>query len=327
MASATANTKVKVSGYAKRNNASAAVPLEIDSDSDFNPGAYIPEDTKKKNKRTKRASHLKSGSSGGKKRQRDSDDDYDVPKAHKRYRPDVKGENPLLEFFNDTEELGLHSASEDETDGEEEEEEEEDDDDDDQEEQDDDEPIVLKSMVGFTRKTMPEKPTQPPIEDDSVTESDTDEDDVISVPPSQALAAKAIPNDDSVTESDTEDESESSLAPPAASKPSPTKPVYDPNSVTEEDSVTEDDSDMDNEPMMISPHLKPRPGFPLASGQKPQGPLVLDEAKEIKVPATINTYLREYQRDGIKFFYRQYSVGRGGLLGDDMGLGKNFFIP
>ncbi|PBK92613.1 hypothetical protein ARMGADRAFT_167254 [Armillaria gallica] len=102
MASATASTKVKVSGYAKRNNASAAVPLEIDSDSDFNPGAYIPEDTKKKNKRTKRASHLKSGSSGGKKRQRDSDDDYDVPKTRKRYRPDVKGENPLLEFFSNT---------------------------------------------------------------------------------------------------------------------------------------------------------------------------------------------------------------------------------
>ncbi|PBK71723.1 hypothetical protein ARMSODRAFT_1016721 [Armillaria solidipes] len=323
MASATASTKVKVSGYAKRNNASAAVPLEIDSDPDFNPGAYIPEDTKKKNKKTKRASHLKSGSSGGKKRQRDSDDDYDVPKARKRYRPDVKGENPLLEFFNDTEELGLHSASEDETDDGEEEEE-EDDDDDDQEEQDDDEPIILKSMVGFTRKTMPEKPTQPPVEDDSVTESDTDEDDVIPVPPSQALAAKAISNDDSVTEDDTEDEIEGS---PAPSKPSQMKPVYDPNSVTEEDSVTEDDSDMDDEPMMISPHLKPRPGFPLASGQKPQGSLILDEAKGIKVPAAINTYLREYQRDGIKFFYRQYSEGRGGLLGDDMGLGKTFFIP
>ncbi|KAK0497746.1 RAD26-like SNF2 family DNA-dependent ATPase [Armillaria luteobubalina] len=321
MASVATSTKVKVSGYAKRNNASAAVPLELDSDSDFNPGAYIPEDTKKKNKRTKRTSHLKSGSSGGKKRQRDSDDDYDAPKAHKRYRPDVKGENPLLEFFNDTEELDLHSASEDETDEEEEEE-----DDDDQEEQDDEEPIILKSMVGFTRKTVPEKPTQPPIEDDSVTESDTDEDEVISVPQAQALAAKAIPHDDSVTESDTEDEIEGPLAPPAASNPSQTKPIYDPNSVTEDDSETEDDSDMDDEPMMISQHMKPRPGFPLAPGQKPLGPLILDEAKGIKVPAAINTYLREYQRGGIKFFYRQYSEGRGGLLGDDMGLGKTIQV-
>lgn len=38
------------------------------------------------------------------------------------------------------------------------------------------------------------------------------------------------------------------------------------------------------------------------------------------VPAAINTYLREYQRDGVRFFWRQYKEGRGGLLGDDMGL-------
>jgi len=38
------------------------------------------------------------------------------------------------------------------------------------------------------------------------------------------------------------------------------------------------------------------------------------------VPAAINTYLREYQRDGVRFFWNQYQQGRGGLLGDDMGL-------
>lgn len=38
------------------------------------------------------------------------------------------------------------------------------------------------------------------------------------------------------------------------------------------------------------------------------------------VPAAINTYLRDYQRDGVRFFWRQYVEGRGGLLGDDMGL-------
>ncbi|XP_019852622.1 PREDICTED: DNA excision repair protein ERCC-6-like 2 isoform X2 [Amphimedon queenslandica] len=42
----------------------------------------------------------------------------------------------------------------------------------------------------------------------------------------------------------------------------------------------------------------------------------------ICVPAPINQYLREYQRDGIKFLYSQYSKGVGGLLCDDMGLGK-----
>jgi SNF2 family DNA or RNA helicase len=51
------------------------------------------------------------------------------------------------------------------------------------------------------------------------------------------------------------------------------------------------------------------------------GPLVLDAEQGIQVPAAINTYLREYQREGIKFFWERYNEGRGGLLGDDMGLG------
>jgi len=38
------------------------------------------------------------------------------------------------------------------------------------------------------------------------------------------------------------------------------------------------------------------------------------------VPASINTYLREYQREGVVFFWDLYKQGRGGLLGDDMGL-------
>lgn len=47
---------------------------------------------------------------------------------------------------------------------------------------------------------------------------------------------------------------------------------------------------------------------------------MLDEEKNISVPGAINTYLREYQRDGVRFFCRMYSDNRGGLLGDDMGL-------
>ncbi|XP_060073499.1 DNA excision repair protein ERCC-6-like 2 [Ylistrum balloti] len=42
----------------------------------------------------------------------------------------------------------------------------------------------------------------------------------------------------------------------------------------------------------------------------------------IEVPATINRYLRDYQRDGIKFLYSHYRQDRGAILGDDMGLGK-----
>jgi hypothetical protein len=66
--------------------------------------------------------------------------------------------------------------------------------------------------------------------------------------------------------------------------------------------------------------LKPKPGFPLAPGQRHLGPLILDTEQKYMVPAAINTYLREYQRDGVRFFWRQYKEGRGGLLGDDMGL-------
>ncbi|CAL1534431.1 unnamed protein product [Lymnaea stagnalis] len=40
------------------------------------------------------------------------------------------------------------------------------------------------------------------------------------------------------------------------------------------------------------------------------------------VPATINQYLRDYQREGIEFLYDHYSNNTGAILGDDMGLGK-----
>ena len=66
--------------------------------------------------------------------------------------------------------------------------------------------------------------------------------------------------------------------------------------------------------------LKPRPGFPLAPGQRYAKALILDEEEDVQIPAAINTYLRDYQRDGVKFLWRQYKQGCGGLLGDDMGL-------
>jgi SNF2 family DNA or RNA helicase len=47
--------------------------------------------------------------------------------------------------------------------------------------------------------------------------------------------------------------------------------------------------------------------------------MVLDAEQGIRVPAAINTYLREYQQEGVKFLWERYSEGRGGLLGDDMG--------
>ncbi|KAM7391442.1 hypothetical protein PAMP_022131 [Pampus punctatissimus] len=51
-------------------------------------------------------------------------------------------------------------------------------------------------------------------------------------------------------------------------------------------------------------------------------PLVLGDAGGDKVPYTINRYLRDYQREGIRFIYNNYIHSRGCILGDDMGLGK-----
>lgn len=66
--------------------------------------------------------------------------------------------------------------------------------------------------------------------------------------------------------------------------------------------------------------LGPKPGFPLRPGQIAEESMILDQKLGIKVPAAINTYLRDYQRDGVQFLYRQYEKNLGGLLGDDMGL-------
>lgn len=66
--------------------------------------------------------------------------------------------------------------------------------------------------------------------------------------------------------------------------------------------------------------FSPRPGFALRDGQKFLTAFVLSREKGIMVPAAINTYLREYQREGVQFFWNLYNEGRGGLLGDDMGL-------
>jgi SNF2 family DNA or RNA helicase len=50
--------------------------------------------------------------------------------------------------------------------------------------------------------------------------------------------------------------------------------------------------------------------------------LVLDQSNGIQVNSSTNRWLRDYQREGVKFFYDRYKDGRGGILGDDMGLGR-----
>ncbi|TMS03462.1 DNA excision repair protein ERCC-6-like 2 [Larimichthys crocea] len=51
-------------------------------------------------------------------------------------------------------------------------------------------------------------------------------------------------------------------------------------------------------------------------------PLELSDVNGDRVPYTINRYLRDYQREGIRFIYNNYMRSRGCILGDDMGLGK-----
>ena len=73
-------------------------------------------------------------------------------------------------------------------------------------------------------------------------------------------------------------------------------------------------------PYSQSEPLEARPTFRLGLNQKHLGPLVLDQRKHVRVPSTINTFLRDYQRDGVKFLYEKFRNSVGGMLGDDMGL-------
>ncbi|KLO16592.1 hypothetical protein SCHPADRAFT_919848 [Schizopora paradoxa] len=131
--------------------------------------------------------------------------------------------------------------------------------------------------------------------EESVTESESEEEHVTYRPP--AILYPAQVHDDSVTESESDDEVVSS--------------------VTEDE--TEDELDdlqgKDAKPMLIRDASQPM-----------LGPLVLNANLNIQVPALVNTFLREYQRDGIRFFWERFEDKRGGVLGDDMGLGKTIQV-
>ncbi|PPQ68987.1 hypothetical protein CVT25_009172 [Psilocybe cyanescens] len=172
-------------------------------------------------------------------------------------------------------------------------------------------------------------------EDDSVTESSSYRErrsssasqlsDRASVGAGKGKAIAKGNVSDSVTESQS-DVAPAAQMPPKLRAKSPAKPIL--SSVAqgklpqiqagESDSVTESESEPELD--LKSTKLKPRPSIPLKPGQTVQKAFLLDEKKRVKIPATINTYLRDYQRDGVKFLYRQYKAGKGGLLGDDMGL-------
>lgn len=45
-----------------------------------------------------------------------------------------------------------------------------------------------------------------------------------------------------------------------------------------------------------------------------------------QVPGSINSRLRAYQREGVRFLFKLYAQGMGGVLSDDMGLGKTLQV-
>ena len=66
----------------------------------------------------------------------------------------------------------------------------------------------------------------------------------------------------------------------------------------------------------------PNEDFVLAADEHGNEPVEGEEPHiELVVPARINKRLADYQRAGVRFLFRQYACGKGGLLADDMGLG------
>lgn len=267
-------------GYKNRSFISEPAPLELDSDSDFNPGKYSDPEKKEKKKRKRKSLPKKPRTSASSnKRSRSEYEKYNRdPRPEKRPKHPVY--NPLSEFFDVTSEYEAEAEDDDDMDV-------------DGEDDDDDKPATPKALTSASPRA------KPPDSDDSATE---DEDILFS-----QTSSKFVADDDSATE---EEDEEYGMT---------TK-----RKTVDEDSATEDDEEEYN--MIVEEGLKPRPGFPLPPGKQPSGSLVLDTCNDIKVPASINTHLREYQRDGVRFFWNQYNQSMGGLLGDDMGLGKTIQV-
>ncbi|CAK5270975.1 unnamed protein product [Mycena citricolor] len=285
-------------------NANSRVLSDFESDSEYDPG-FIPgpvpieELQSKKGKKKPQRRSLKRRDSmqsdtaeqPAKKRKR-----MGAPPTQRRGPVADSAHNVLLEFFEDIEPFSGGSSDEgdyfaqDEADQEDEDEE-----DDDDGHNDSDSVPRVNPFAAYRSNAAEGRPPMQPPDDPDATEPDT-EDEI----PISKQQRKASPTDDSVTESDTEPEIANARR-------------AQPQSGSETEPDTEDEAP-------VSSHEEPKPGFPLQDGQRLLGPMMLDQKLDIKVPAAINTYLREYQRDGIRFFWERYKMGRGGLLGDDMGL-------
>ncbi|KAJ7041189.1 P-loop containing nucleoside triphosphate hydrolase protein [Mycena alexandri] len=338
------NKTKKGSAYSKRISNSIAAPPDIDSDSDFNNGAVPKGLNEKKEKKPKTTSKKRKNESmdsddsarpriKGKKRQQTSDfiDDSDASEkpekkkqktkkavARTRRPKDQLEDCPLLEYFKN---MDVHSDS---SEGDPEMEDEPSDDPEDSYDSDMD---VVPPVNSFQAYANRKPPACAPTGGGSGETTDDDDDEGPPVPIRKPSPPRKLPKpavDSDATGSDSGEEPPKPVSRPAPTKPnSKLKPKPVPPSL---DSETDPDSDFELPVKPIPKEDRPRPGFALLPGQKPLGPMVLDAKQGIQVPAAINTYLRDYQREGVKFFWERYNENRGGLLGDDMGLGKTIQV-
>lgn len=88
-----------------------------------------------------------------------------------------------------------------------------------------------------------------------------------------------------------------------------------PTSTNEDDSQSHEVDDGSDDEEMGN-----RPPFPATTEQGLIGAYQLDDDDStVVIPANINRFLREYQREGVQFMYNKFKQGAGGVLGDDMG--------
>ncbi|KAH7909981.1 RAD26-like SNF2 family DNA-dependent ATPase [Hygrophoropsis aurantiaca] len=319
--------KAGQSAYNRRNLNSIAAPLESDSDPEFNSGVFVYE-TKKRGKRKARSPESSTSPRKSRKQGKDRVRGTVASSRKGRVKRDIHPQhNPLQEFFEDS--LGLQSASEDDYDAATDGEGDFSEPDEKRQDSDTESPVMLKTMAGFNRSSNEttvshrNHPNRIISDGDSATEPESSSDEQfnsikrkapispVNCPPAKRMKTPVM-EDASVTES--ESDHDTIL---------PAKVTVSTSSPPGEDSATESESDSE---VPANPGFKPRPNFSLAPDQTPLGPCILDRGKHISIPASINTYLREYQRDGAKFFWELYDEGRGGLLGDDMGLGKTIQV-
>ncbi|KAH8101322.1 P-loop containing nucleoside triphosphate hydrolase protein [Cristinia sonorae] len=294
------------------------VPLEPDSDSDFNPAEIYVPTPKKRGRR----SALTSAPVRSKRKRCDVLEKMSgVERSGKKVKmvdsPVLQLHNQFVKHFVD---VDIESESEggdadkefDDEDGDERE--------DEDEEEEEEDHTVVKTLFPSSHRTniTPSlSPAVPPPEtqsQDSVTDSETDpesDDPTLTMPkpPQTGSKRKSPPAPTGPPIKKTR------FAEPEAEEVSVTEPESD-------DSVTDPESDDD----MPCNTYRPRPDFARKPDQPWIAPLYLDKDKGIKVPGSINTFLRDYQRDGIRFFWERYAARRGGLLGDDMGLGKTIQV-